>query len=98
MPQKMKNTSVKRGQPKSSASVPTDQPVVKKKKVFKDESFPRGGSVKTQEIKDQSSLQEVANPNAQLFKVKYSKIYEACTCTYIMKLFKPFTFNTIIHF
>lgn len=75
MPQKMKNTSVKRGQPKSSGSDPTDQPVVKKKKkVFKDESFPRGGSVKTQEIKDQSSLQEVANPDAQLFKVKYSKI------------------------
>lgn len=68
MPQKMKNTSVKRGQPKSSGSVPTDQPVMKKKKVFKDESFPRGGSVKTQEIKDQSSLQEVANPDAQLFK------------------------------
>lgn len=89
MPQKMKNTSVKRGQPKSSGSVPTDQPVVKKKKkVFKDESFPRGGSVKTQEIKDQSSLQEVANPDAQLFKVKYSKIYE--DCTYIMKLLKQF--------
>lgn len=96
MPQKMKNTSVKRGQPKSLGSVPTDQPVVKKKKVFKDESFPRGGGVKTQEIKDQSSLQEVANPNAQLFKVKYSQIYEAYT--YIMKLLKPFTFNTIIHF
>lgn len=90
MPQKMKNTSVKRGQPKSSSSVPTDQPVVKKKKkVFKDESFPRGGSVKTQEIKDQSSLQEVANPDAQLFKVKYSKIYEECK--YIMKLLKQFT-------
>lgn len=90
MPQKMKNTSVKRGQLKSSSSVPTDQPVVKKKKkVFKDESFPRGGSVKTQEIKDQSSLQEVANPDAQLFKVKYSKIYEECT--YIMKLLKQFT-------
>ena len=75
MPQKIANASRKRRQMKSKSpgTGPVEQPVVKKKKILKDDSFPRGGNVKTSiENKDQPSAQRVANPEAQLFKVKMS--------------------------
>ena len=73
MPQKITNASLKRRQMKSKSPGTgfVEQPVVKKKKVSKDDSFPRGGNVRTNiEHKDQPLTLKVANPEAQLFKVK----------------------------
>ncbi|XP_061171333.1 protein RRP5 homolog [Saccostrea echinata] len=69
MPQK--SASFKRGKvkAKSQSKTSTDEPAVKKKKVIKDENFPRGGGVwKIQDSSDQSSSQNIANPDAELFK------------------------------
>lgn len=66
MPQKGADASLKRAMTKSSITVST---AVKKKKVIKDENFPRGGSVKTELGIDHASVESVANPEANLFKV-----------------------------
>ncbi|XP_062605737.1 protein RRP5 homolog [Saccostrea cucullata] len=71
MPQK--SASFKRGKAKPKAKsqgiTTTDEPAVKKKKTIKDENFPRGGGVwKIQGSSDQSSSENIANPDAELFK------------------------------